>query len=218
MTMTNPYQMSLLDQGHEPLNWHLFTNDSSSRNHQSISQAARDHRLEETFKDRMLTAFADNPCYERTRHPLTGECELEDQALVGNRLSLQQQFDYKYLPDIDGNSFSGRYRGFLLSNSVPIKATLFREWLDLRLVPWLHFVPMSNAFHDFYAIMEYFFGYGSIPSHDEEAKLIAEAGRRWGEKVLRREDQEVYMFRLLLEYARVLADDRDELGFVADLL
>lgn len=47
----------------------------------------------------------------------------------------------------------------------------------------------------------------------EEGEKIAEAGREWAGKVLRKEDMEVYMFRLLLEWARLTDDRRDELGF-----
>ncbi|KAJ4142786.1 hypothetical protein NW754_010226 [Fusarium falciforme] len=94
-------------------------------------------------------------------------------------MKMHDQFDYKYLPDIDGNSFSGRYLGFLNSTSLPIKATLFREWHDSRLVPWVHFVPMDNRFQDFYGIMEYFLGYKDISGHDKVAEKIALEGRDW---------------------------------------
>jgi hypothetical protein len=59
-------------------------------------------------------------------------------------IPLSQQFDYKYLPDIDGDSFSGRYRAFFMSTSLPIKATTYREWHDSRLIAWKHFDPMDN--------------------------------------------------------------------------
>lgn len=42
---------------------------------------------------------------------------------------------------------------------------------------------------------------------------IAEAGREWAGKVLRKEDMEIYMFRLLLEWGRLTDDKRDEIGF-----
>ncbi len=141
-------------------------------------------------------------------------------------MPMAEQFRYKYLPDLDGNSFSGRYRGFLRSNSLPIKATIFKEWHDSRLVPWKHFVPMDNRYVDFHGILEYFLGYpgfsGDDPEsvvrgHDHEAMKIARAGEAWAKKALRREDMQIYVFRLLLEYARVSDDNRERLGFVGDL-
>jgi hypothetical protein len=126
-------------------------------------------------------------------------------------ITMAEQFRCKFLPDIDGNSFSGRYLGFLRSSSLPIKATLFREWHDSRLVPWRHFVPMDNRFLDFFGIIEYFL------EHDSDAEKIASEGQKWANTVLRPEDMQVYVLRLLLEYARVSDDERDMLGYVADL-
>ena len=45
-------------------------------------------------------------------------------------------------------------------------------------------------------------------------EMIAEAGREWAGRVLRKEDMEIYMFRLLLEWGRLTDDRRDEIGFV----
>ncbi|KAM7188735.1 glycosyltransferase [Naviculisporaceae sp. PSN 640] len=47
-----------------------------------------------------------------------------------------------------------------------------------------------------------------------DANWIAEEGMKWANKALRREDMEVYLFRLLLEWARVVSDNREEMGFV----
>lgn len=134
-------------------------------------------------------------------------------------LKMKDMYSYKYLPDIDGNSFSGRYWGFLQSTSLPIKATIYSEWHDSRLMPWLHFIPMDNSFVDIYGILEYFIGSGPDheDAHDDVAKKIALAGKRWAERVLRREDMMIYMMRLLMEYARVCDDKREKLGFIDDL-
>ncbi|KAF2807159.1 uncharacterized protein BDZ99DRAFT_465089 [Mytilinidion resinicola] len=141
---------------------------------------------------------------------------------------MQEQYAYKYLPDIDGNSFSGRYRGFMRSTSLPIKATIYSEWHDSRLVPWVHFVPMDNSFVDIYGILDYFIGTGVEEkdkegnvfiegAHDEQAKEIALKGQEWAERVLRKEDMQVYVMRLYLEYARICDDNRDRLGFIGDV-
>jgi len=134
---------------------------------------------------------------------------------VAESMPMKLQYAYKYLPDLDGNSFSGRYRGFLLSTSLPIKATIYDEWHDSRLVPWKHFVPMDNTYVDIYGILEYFLGAGNIAGRDEAAKSIALGGKEWAEKVLRREDMQIYVYRLLLEYARLCDDDREVLGWMS---
>ncbi|KAF3930603.1 hypothetical protein ABW19_dt0204933 [Dactylella cylindrospora] len=150
---------------------------------------------------------------------------LKDKLSTRPGLDFKETWKFKYLPDIDGRSFSGRWYAFLKSKSMGLKATIFREWHDQRLFEWVHFVPMDNRFDDLYALLTYYTGLekgaeGSdgayVPRHDTEAKRIADRSREWAEKVLRKEDIEVYMLRLLLEYARVVDDNRDNIGYSGD--
>lgn len=177
-----------------------------------------------------LNTFADVAFMNPNCWPLkesVDRCDyIGDGQVAKQGMTMAQQFQSKYLPDIDGNSFSGRYRAFLQSNSLPIKATIFKEWHDSRIVPWKHFVPMDNRYQDIYGIMEYFLGYGGFEDDDEKnkawardaaAKKIAMEGQAWAGKVLRSEDMQIYVFRLLLEYARVSDNERDRLGYVTDL-
>lgn len=48
----------------------------------------------------------------------------------------------------------------------------------------------------------------------EAGEEIADAGREWAGRVLRKEDMEIYMFRLLLEWGRLTDDRREVIGFV----
>ncbi|KAJ5561456.1 hypothetical protein N7461_000217 [Penicillium sp. DV-2018c] len=146
--------------------------------------------------------------------------------------AFSQQFKTKYLVDIDGHSFSGRWRAFLLSKSLGIKSTIFREWHDSRLFAWRHFVPMDNRYDDLYALMTYFLGLDPdpqaspddafvisepyIPSHDFEAEVIASQGRDWAQHALRSEDLDIYLYLLLLEYGRIIDDNRDSIGYSGD--
>jgi hypothetical protein len=140
-------------------------------------------------------------------------CEYTDPFMeVMKSLPMKGQYKYKYLPDVDGNSFSARWRGFLLSTSMPLKATIYTEWHDDRMIPWVHFVPFDSSYMDIYGIMDYF-----LNGHDAEAERIAEEGRLWAEAVYRRDDMMLYVWRLLLEYARVIDDNREKLAFVDDL-
>ncbi|KAI0397973.1 capsular associated protein [Xylariaceae sp. FL0594] len=127
-------------------------------------------------------------------------------------IHMKDQYNYKFLPDVDGNSYSGRFRAFMRSTSLVLKSTIYSEWHDDRLVPWVHFVPFDSTYVDFYAIIEYYLG------HDTAAKKIAAESREWAEAVMRREDMMLYVWRLLLEYARVMDPARDRLAFVQDLL
>ncbi|KAM0333207.1 hypothetical protein ACHAQA_001867 [Verticillium albo-atrum] len=147
-------------------------------------------------------------------------------------------FVAKYIPLVDRErgegGVAGRFRHTLLSTSVPLKATVYAEWHDDRLVPWLHFVPLDNSFRDLYRVLDYFtdgdaekdekdagmwgrVGIGRTRRGDKAARWIAESGRAWAARVLRREDMRLYVWRLLLEWARVCDENRETLGFVGDL-
>lgn len=140
-----------------------------------------------------------------------------------------EQFKAKYLVDIDGHSFSGRWRAFHQSKSLGLKATIFREWHDSRLFAWRHFIPMDNRFTDLYALMTYFIGlhppvgeepvpsHGPyVPRHDFEAEVIAAQSREWAHLAMRDEDLDIYLYLLLLEYGRIIDDNRDSIGYSGD--
>ncbi|KAF2723271.1 glycosyltransferase family 90 protein [Polychaeton citri CBS 116435] len=132
----------------------------------------------------------------------------------------QEHWKYKYLLDLDGAGFSGRFLPFLHSRSLPFKSALFREWWDDRLTPWQHFVPLDLRGQGFWATLAYFTGLdGSVngrhvkmDAHEWQAERIAEQGREWAGQVLRKEDMEIYFFRLLLEWGRLTDDNRDNIG------
>lgn len=214
--LANGTKLDDVDSLHDKILTPTFTNSALA----TLSQATRDH-LSEYMLSTQDVGFTDLFCDEVIEHGLCWY--LDEFYRLLPVVAMSDQFKYKYLPDIDGNSFSGRYRAFLQSTSLPIKATLFREWHDSRLVAWKHFVPMDNRLTDYYGILEYFRGFeGSegveaVPGHDDAAKKIAYEGRDWAKKVLREEDMQIYVYRLLLEYARICDDNRDKLGFVGDL-
>ncbi|ODV88546.1 glycosyltransferase family 90 protein [Tortispora caseinolytica NRRL Y-17796] len=129
----------------------------------------------------------------------------------------EDQFKRKYLIDVDGHAHSARFKSFLESKSLPFKATIFREWHDSRLIPWLHYVPLDVGIADAKKLVTYFSGLeGVIEPHQGLAERIALNGRKHAEMVLRNEDIDVYILLLLLEFARLLDDNRDQIGFTMD--
>ncbi|KAK2810799.1 hypothetical protein FQN50_002622 [Emmonsiellopsis sp. PD_5] len=166
----------------------------------------------------------------------------------GPSTDFQDHWKYRFLIDTDGAGFSGRFLPFLQSKALPFRTGLFRQWLDERLTPWVHFVPIDVRLHGLWSTVAYFSGARTVEPdgnggdggngkrddgdekkrdsqpkmktkkvlmdpHDNEGEFIAEEGRKWAEKALRKEDMEIYMFRLLLEWGRLTDDKRDELGF-----
>lgn len=142
-------------------------------------------------------------------------------APMASHSDFQDHWRYKYLLDLDGAGFSGRFLPFLRSGSLPFKAALFREWWDDRVTPWQHFVPLDLRGHAFWATLMYFTGLNGqlngrdvqVEGHGVEAQRIAQRGQKWANLVLRKEDMEIYFFRLLLEWGRLTDDRRDDLGY-----
>lgn len=171
--------------------------------------------LEDWLQSTADAGFTDTMC---SSEATTNACRtMSHHFRTSAPLAMKAQYRWKYLPDIDGNSLSGRFRAFLTSNSCVMKATIFKEWHDHRLMPWVHFVPIDITLRDLWSTMAYFLGFPGSPAHDAEGKRIATEGRLWAEKALRKEDMLLYVHRVLLEYGRMCDDDRDKLGFTEDL-
>ncbi|KAL4071930.1 glycosyltransferase family 90 protein [Scleroderma yunnanense] len=114
---------------------------------------------------------------------------------------------YKYIFDIDGNGWSGRFKRLIASNSLIFKATIYPEWYSSRIVPWVHYVPIQISYTDLYDALAFF------RIHDDLAARIATQGKEWSQKFWRKEDMTAYLYRLLLEYARVASVDRDAMSY-----
>lgn len=136
------------------------------------------------------------------------ECKAEEEYFgIEEADPFSKVYQSRFVMDIDGNSFSGRYYNLLTSRSVVLKQTIFREWHDDRLIPWVHYVPISLEMDELPEVMRYM---ALTKEGAEIARRIADNGRSWAKKTLRREDAGVFVYRLLLEYARVLDYARDE--------
>jgi hypothetical protein len=107
-------------------------------------------------------------------------------------------FRYRFLLDIDGNSYSGRFYRFLASRSVPLKISIFREWHDERLIPWLHYVPVSQSMEELPELIRFL---ATTAEGQKISHRIAEAGREWYFRALTPPHQGIYLYRLMLELA-----------------
>lgn len=141
-----------------------------------------------------------------------GDCEaMLDFFKMAGGVDMQEAWRYKYLLDMDGNAFSGRFYAFLESTSLVFKMAIFREWHAEWLRAWVHYVPLSLRGGEHVEAVRYF-------AREDEGRALgpklAQQGRAWARKVLRPVDMEAYLFRLLLEYGRVVDDDRERIGFV----
>jgi hypothetical protein len=124
-----------------------------------------------------------------------GDCNAQREAFhIAPSADQQDAWGYKHLLDMDGNAFSGRFYAFLKSKSLIYKMAVFREWHMEWLKPWVHFIPLSLRGDEWVETVRWFSDEGKA-----EAQRVALSGQQWAEKVLRKEDLEVWFFRLLLE-------------------
>ncbi|USW47209.1 Putative glycosyl transferase CAP10 domain-containing protein [Septoria linicola] len=140
-----------------------------------------------------------------------GDCDAQREYFdIAEPADQQDAWSYKYLLDMDGNAFSGRFYAFLMSHSLTFKMAVFREWHEEWIRPWVHYIPLSLKGEEVLEAVRYF---DAEEEGRELATVVAEDGRSWAQKALRNEDFEVWLFRLLLEYGRVVDDNREGIGY-----
>lgn len=126
---------------------------------------------------------------------------------------------YKFILDIDGNGWSGRFRHLMSSNSVVVKTGIFTEWFQPHLIPWFMYIPAKLDFSDLTDIMAFFTGSPGQPhlAFDQTAKALGQNGKCFVQRMFRYEDMQAYMLRLFLEYARIVAPEGEDMDFHYDL-
>lgn len=161
------------------------------------------------------------PCLETT-------CALAEAAFpVTAGVSPAEALEHRYilLTDEEDGPPLGLISA-LRSASVPFLSTIFRTWYTERLLPWLHFVPIDTRYQALHTTLSYFTGTEGRPAvngrdakmkdHLKDGQWIARQGQKWADKAIAQKDLEVYLFRLLLEWGRLIDDDRDKIGFWQD--
>ncbi|KAG7089382.1 hypothetical protein E1B28_011072 [Marasmius oreades] len=133
---------------------------------------------------------------------------------VSKKMSEKEAGNYKYIMDVDGNGWSGRFKRLMTSKALILKATIYPEWYYSRIQAWFHYVPVQVDMSDLYDILVFFRGDpNGNGSHDELAKKIALQGREWSKTFWKREDLVAYFYRLILEYARVASPNREKMNY-----
>ncbi|CAE6516718.1 unnamed protein product [Rhizoctonia solani] len=119
----------------------------------------------------------------------------------------------KFLLDIDGNGWSSRFQRLLTSGAVVLKMTIFPEWNSDWLIPYYHYVPIQTDYSDLYDTLAFFAGTpDGLPGHDDLAKKIGSQAHKFTTEQWRPEDMQVYIYRLLLEYARMMSENTDAMS------
>lgn len=114
---------------------------------------------------------------------------------------------YKFVFDIDGNGFSGRFYRLLQSRSVVVKQTILSEWHDDRLIPWVHYVPLSTSYDELPELARF------LATTEEGLRIserIAKDSTEWHGKAMRDIDLQLVWLRAMLEFGRVMNPDVHE--------
>ncbi|KAJ7125783.1 glycosyl transferase family 90-domain-containing protein [Mycena crocata] len=128
--------------------------------------------------------------------------------------SIKEAGNYKYVLDIDGNGWSARFKRLLTSNSLIFKATLYPDWYSDRIAPWVHYIPVQLDLSDLHDAFLFFRGdLRDEGAHEDLARKIAAAGRVWSKTFWRQADMHAYFYRLILEYARLMSEDREAMSY-----
>ncbi|KAJ6504032.1 hypothetical protein DFH09DRAFT_1440296 [Mycena vulgaris] len=106
--------------------------------------------------------------FAQCHNVVRGQMKRAADAMVGMR---EEIYGFKYLLDVDGNTFSGPYLNLLRSGGLVFKSTAFTELFTPWLVPYVHFIPVRPDLED-------------LPVKIEWARRIQEAGRVFAERVL----------------------------------
>ena len=96
-----------------------------------------------------------------TGFTLIDQAEDEDKAYevkvfgTAKMEDFQANWQHKYLMSMDESSASKSFISLVQSNSLPFRATIFREWFDDRLTAWKHFVPVDLRLHGLWSTLAY---------------------------------------------------------------
>ncbi|UZP36988.1 hypothetical protein NXS19_004804 [Fusarium pseudograminearum] len=186
-------------------NWQLFHRQRFVEVAQNLRKNNYYLRVKDGVAKRVRSSFLNgrlfNVAFTRIFQCQRQSCRDQD-AYFGTKswVDKDEALKSKLAFDIDGNGISGRFYKLLASRSVPLKQTLLQEWHDDRLMPWLHYVPVSQSMEELPELVSFL---TLTESGQRIGKEISVNGREWYARSFRQADLGLYMYRLLLEMARL---------------
>ncbi|KAH9445498.1 hypothetical protein MJO28_012659 [Puccinia striiformis f. sp. tritici] len=164
-------------------------------------------------------------------------CTLTEQLCpLVKTVPLKDMARYKAILDLDGMAFSGRFVALMNMGSGVFKSSIYQDALTEWIEPWVHYIPISGEYTELYNLLAYFLPLKETETEEEEkeksnqfwiSKLwesskikktegdqqlrqIAEDGLVWSENVGNKQDIEAYVYRLSLEWGRMMGKIGDE--------
>jgi hypothetical protein len=159
-----------------------------------IEEVQKLKRMNHTLSNRIDVAFTD-----------IDKCDPEICELMKNRygptspyMSKDEQYQYKYIIDVDGNGWTGRFLPSLSEGSLILKARYTTEFSNSFTLPRVHYLPVDTEYGDLVEKVQW------AIDHDEEARQITIRAKKLAEAHLRVKDLQCYLSRMVLEYASLL--------------
>ncbi len=105
--------------------------------------------------------------------------------------------NYRYLFDIDGNSYSKRFPRLVNTNAVVFRANIFDDWVTDHVKPWEHYVPVEMDLMGLERQLRW------AMNNTEVTSVMRRKMMEHTQKRLRHKDMRCYLYRLLLEYHKL---------------
>ncbi|KAJ7255643.1 glycosyl transferase family 90-domain-containing protein [Mycena rebaudengoi] len=161
----------------------------------SLNATSPQKAQEQALLDVALTDFHREHCLDAaTCDPVKIKQEFE---IGENRAPREDAYNYKYLLDVDGNTFSGRYLGLLRSGGLVFKSTAYTEFFAPWLRPYEHYIPVRLDLSDLLEKIQW------AIDNDDEAHAIMERGRAVAERVLTDKQNDCYFYRVGIEWGEL---------------
>ncbi|KAJ3752502.1 hypothetical protein EV360DRAFT_88684 [Lentinula raphanica] len=135
----------------------VSSSSTTPRNPTNVDAPLKAHRIPIAALNKALMDVAFVKASNANQYP-GGLKKLQEEHRFAEGVSLGNHWQYKYLLDLDGMSYSGRFMSFLASDSVPVKSTVYEEFFSDWIEPWLHYIPLSSSYEEIYNIFGYFSG------------------------------------------------------------
>ncbi|KAJ7128409.1 hypothetical protein C8R44DRAFT_909533 [Mycena epipterygia] len=146
-----------------------------------------------------ITRFAETLCEEGCDRAAV----LTEDNITGSSQPREDLYRYKYVIDVDGTAFSGRFLGLLRSGLLVFKSTLFEEYFNDWLRPFEYYVALKVDLSDLVQQIN------RTSDHPDEARLIQQQGMEVARRGLTDDQNDCYFSAVLLEWAQLQGYARD---------
>jgi len=111
----------------------------------------------------------------------------------------EENWEYKVVMDLEGFAWSVRFKNLLYSNMVTFRHTpIFREFWQDWVQPWKHYIPVKLDFSDVEQKLD------QVLAGNKTMLSVIQESTNFVRDHLRVEDAQCYMYRLLLDYAKLM--------------